>query len=130
MLAHPDLARRILREGHEIGSHTFFHSDTDAVGDPKGWLAGLQELEYVTAQNLDRRAAALIGAIMVVPGAIGAWRLAAVRAAGLYRNDTLTENADLTVAVHRVGLSRGFCRQGRVGDRGARDGGCLPAPAP
>ena len=33
-----------------------------------------QALEYVTAQNLERRALAALGAVTVVPGAVGAWR--------------------------------------------------------
>ena len=37
--AHPGLARRILADGHEIGSHTFTHSD---VGGRRGWQANLE----------------------------------------------------------------------------------------
>ncbi|OKI73922.1 bifunctional polysaccharide deacetylase/glycosyltransferase family 2 protein [Micromonospora sp. CB01531] len=33
---HPELVRRILAEGHEIGSHTFTHAD---VGNMPGWRA-------------------------------------------------------------------------------------------
>jgi len=36
-----------------------------------------QALEYITAQNLERRAFALMNCITVVPGAIGAWRRSA-----------------------------------------------------
>lgn len=73
------------------------------VGNRGRMLTRLQALEYVTAQNIDRRAAERLGAMLVVPGAIGAWRAEAVRRAGLYTNDTLTEDADLTVAVQRAG---------------------------
>lgn len=66
-------------------------------------LTRLQALEYVTAQNFDRRAFDLVNGIFVVPGAIGAWRTSAVRKAGGFRNDTLTEDADLTIAVNRAG---------------------------
>jgi peptidoglycan-N-acetylglucosamine deacetylase len=41
--------------------------------------------------------------MMVVPGAIGAWRTSAVRAAGGFCNDTITEDSDLTVSLHRLG---------------------------
>ncbi|MCW3818860.1 bifunctional polysaccharide deacetylase/glycosyltransferase family 2 protein [Micromonospora sp. DR5-3] len=36
---HPELVRRILAEGHEIGSHTFTHADVAAV---PGWRAGAE----------------------------------------------------------------------------------------
>jgi len=42
---HPDLVRRILAEGHEIGSHTLSHADLS--GAPT-WRAGV---EFVGAQN-------------------------------------------------------------------------------
>ncbi|MDQ2091800.1 glycosyltransferase [Marimonas arenosa] len=73
------------------------------VANRRNLLTRLQALEYVTAQNFDRRAFDLVNGILVVPGAVGAWRTAAVREAGRYRNDTLTEDADLTIAVNRAG---------------------------
>ncbi|MDU8929824.1 glycosyltransferase [Alisedimentitalea sp. MJ-SS2] len=73
------------------------------VGNRRNLLTRLQALEYVTAQNFDRRAYDLVNGMLVVPGAIGAWRVAAVRDAGRYCNDTMTEDADLTVAVNRFG---------------------------
>lgn len=73
------------------------------VGNRRNLLTRFQALEYITAQNMDRRAAELVNGILVVPGAIGAWRRAAVQAAGGYPRDTLAEDADLTVAVNRAG---------------------------
>jgi cellulose synthase/poly-beta-1,6-N-acetylglucosamine synthase-like glycosyltransferase len=73
------------------------------VGNRQNLLTALQSLEYVTAQNIDRRAAEVFDGVMVVPGAIGAWRVDAVRKVGLYSNQTLTEDADLTVSVLRLG---------------------------
>ncbi|MCV2868880.1 glycosyltransferase [Defluviimonas sp. WL0002] len=73
------------------------------VGNQGGLLTRLQSLEYVTAQNIDRRAAERLNAILVVPGSIGAWRVSAAVKAGLYSGDTITEDADLTVAVLRAG---------------------------
>ncbi|MGN9889484.1 bifunctional polysaccharide deacetylase/glycosyltransferase family 2 protein [Micromonospora sp. L31] len=37
--AHPELVRRILDEGHELGSHTYTHADLATVS---GWRAGLE----------------------------------------------------------------------------------------
>ncbi|MEP7130977.1 MAG: glycosyltransferase [Sphingomicrobium sp.] len=62
-----------------------------------------QALEYVTAQNLERRALARLGAMTVVPGAVGAWRKRAIAKVGGYPPDTLAEDQDLTIAVQRAG---------------------------
>ena len=73
------------------------------IGNKRNILTRLQALEYTTAQNIDRRAAELINGMLVVPGAIGAWRVAAVREAGLYSGTTLSEDANLTISVIRSG---------------------------
>ena len=44
------------------------------VGNRINMLTRWQALEYITAQNLERRALATLGCITVVPGAVGAWR--------------------------------------------------------
>jgi len=62
-----------------------------------------QALEYVTAQNLERRALARMGGMTVVPGAVGAWRKKAIMEVGGYPPDTLAEDQDLTIAVQREG---------------------------
>jgi cellulose synthase/poly-beta-1,6-N-acetylglucosamine synthase-like glycosyltransferase/peptidoglycan/xylan/chitin deacetylase (PgdA/CDA1 family)/spore germination protein YaaH len=56
-----------------------------------------QALEYVTSQNFERRALDLFDIVMVVPGAIGAWRTSAVNAGGGYHTNTVAEDADLTM---------------------------------
>jgi cellulose synthase/poly-beta-1,6-N-acetylglucosamine synthase-like glycosyltransferase len=73
------------------------------VGNRNNLLTRFQALEYVTSQNLDRRAFELCRAVGVVPGAIGAWRRKALKQAGGYSNNTLAEDADLTLAIQRLG---------------------------
>ena len=73
------------------------------VGNRNNLITRWQALEYVTAQNLERRALAALGAVTVVPGAVGAWRRAALEALGGYPADTLAEDQDLTLAVQRAG---------------------------
>jgi len=73
------------------------------VGNRRNMITRWQALEYVTAQNLERRALAALGAVTVVPGAVGAWRRAALEQLGGYPSDTLAEDQDLTIAVQRVG---------------------------
>ncbi len=74
------------------------------VGNRVNLWTRWQALEYITSQNFERRALNVFGAVTVVPGAIGAWRTAAVRAAGGYPVDTVAEDADLTMAL----LERGW----------------------
>ncbi len=73
------------------------------VGNRVNLVTRWQALEYVTAQNLERRALGAVGAITVVPGAVGAWRAEALRALGGYPADTLAEDQDLTIAIQRAG---------------------------
>jgi cellulose synthase/poly-beta-1,6-N-acetylglucosamine synthase-like glycosyltransferase/peptidoglycan/xylan/chitin deacetylase (PgdA/CDA1 family)/spore germination protein YaaH len=58
-----------------------------------------QALEYITSQNFERRAMDLFNVVTVVPGAIGAWRTAAVKKAGGYPVNTVAEDADLTMGL-------------------------------
>jgi cellulose synthase/poly-beta-1,6-N-acetylglucosamine synthase-like glycosyltransferase/peptidoglycan/xylan/chitin deacetylase (PgdA/CDA1 family) len=74
------------------------------VGNRINLLTEWQALEYITSQNLDRRAFALVNGITVVPGAIGAWRRALVQQAGGFSSDTLAEDAALTMAILRLGF--------------------------
>jgi len=73
------------------------------VGNRMNLLTRWQALEYVTSQNLDRRAFEKLNCITVVPGAVGAWRRAAIVEAGSFLSDTLAEDADLTMRIVRNG---------------------------
>jgi len=69
------------------------------VGNRVNLWTRWQALEYITSQNFERRALNALGAVSVVPGAIGAWRTSAVREAGAYHLDTVAEDGDLTMAL-------------------------------
>lgn len=71
------------------------------VGNRLNMITKLQALEYITSQNLDRRAFAVLNCIKVVPGAIGAWRLTAIKETGGFTPDTLAEDTDLTIKLLR-----------------------------
>jgi peptidoglycan-N-acetylglucosamine deacetylase len=73
------------------------------VGNRINLITLWQALEYITAQNLERRALAALGAITVVPGAVGAWRREALEQLGGFPADTLAEDQDLTIAVQKAG---------------------------
>ena len=71
------------------------------VGNRVNLVTRWQAVEYVTAQNVERRALTRFDAIMVVPGAVGAWRRVALDQVGGYPEDTLAEDQDLTIAIQR-----------------------------
>ncbi len=73
------------------------------VGNRSRWLTRWQALEYITSQNMEKRAFDLLNCITVVPGALGAWRKAAIEAAGGITADTVAEDADLTIGIRRLG---------------------------
>jgi len=73
------------------------------VGNRVNLVTRWQALEYITAQNLERRALARLNAMTVVPGAVGAWRRSAIASVGGYPHDTLAEDQDLTIAIQRAG---------------------------
>jgi len=76
-------------------------SGNTKVGNRRGLLGGWQHLEYVMGFNLDRRLFDMLGTIPTVPGAIGAFRRAALADAGGVSSDTLAEDTDLTMALCR-----------------------------
>ena len=73
------------------------------VGNRVNLVTRWQAIEYITAQNLERRALAGFDAMTVVPGAVGAWRRAALESVGGYPENTLAEDQDLTIAIQRAG---------------------------
>lgn len=73
------------------------------VGNRSRWLTRWQALEYITSQNMEKRAFDLLNCITVVPGALGAWRKSAIEAAGGITADTVAEDADLTIGIRRLG---------------------------
>ncbi len=73
------------------------------VGNVRSFVARCQALEYICGFNLDRRAYDALDCITVAPGAISAVSREALRAVGGFRSDTLAEDTDLTLSLHRRG---------------------------
>ncbi len=97
----PEAARRLAR--HFVDPRVAAVAGNAKVGNRVNLLTRWQALEYITAQNLERRAMSQLNAISVVPGAIGAWRRTALLALGGFTHDTLAEDADLTMRALRAG---------------------------
>ncbi len=73
------------------------------VGNRINMVTRWQALEYIVAQNLERRALSALDTLTVVPGAVGAWRREALIELGGFPADTLAEDQDLTIAIQTAG---------------------------
>ncbi|HSS21886.1 MAG TPA: glycosyltransferase [Pyrinomonadaceae bacterium] len=95
-------------------AHRFYDAKVGAVagnakvGNRVNIVTRWQALEYITSQNMDRRAFASLNCITVVPGAVGAWRRDLIEQAGGFQSDTLAEDQDLTLRIRRMGYSIGY----------------------
>jgi len=98
---HPSAIRRLVR--HFADPTIGAVAGNVKVGNRSAWITRWQALEYITSQNMEKRAFDLLNCITVVPGALGGWRAEAVRAAGGFVADTLAEDTDLTFSIRRLG---------------------------
>jgi cellulose synthase/poly-beta-1,6-N-acetylglucosamine synthase-like glycosyltransferase/peptidoglycan/xylan/chitin deacetylase (PgdA/CDA1 family) len=73
------------------------------VGNRNTVIGAWQHIEYVMGFNLDRRMYDLLRCMPTIPGAIGGFRREAVLAVGGMSEDTLAEDTDITIALHRAG---------------------------
>jgi cellulose synthase/poly-beta-1,6-N-acetylglucosamine synthase-like glycosyltransferase/peptidoglycan/xylan/chitin deacetylase (PgdA/CDA1 family)/spore germination protein YaaH len=95
-------------------AHRFYDAKLGAVagnakvGNRINIVTRWQALEYITSQNMDRRAFASLNCITVVPGAVGAWRRDLLTKAGGFTSDTLAEDQDLTLRIRRLGYTIGY----------------------
>jgi peptidoglycan-N-acetylglucosamine deacetylase len=75
------------------------------VGNQVNVLTRWQAIEYISAQNFERKAFAWLNAITVVPGAIGAFKKQALEEAGGFSTDTFAEDCDVTIRILRNGYT-------------------------
>lgn len=75
------------------------------VGNRTSFVTRMQALEYIVSINMYRRALDLLGLVKVVPGCLGLFERDEVEAAGGFSGDTVTEDFDLTIALHKQGNS-------------------------
>jgi len=102
VIAHDAITRLV---PHFADPHIGAVAGNAKVGNRVNLWTRWQALEYITSQNFERRALDLFDVVMVVPGAIGAWRTAAVKAGGAYHPDTVAEDADLTMNLLEQGYA-------------------------
>ena len=102
VIAHDAISRLVC---HFANPHIGAVAGNAKVGNRVNLWTRWQALEYITSQNFERRALDLFDVVMVVPGAIGAWRTAAVKDGGGYHPDTVAEDADLTMNLLEQGYA-------------------------
>ncbi len=73
------------------------------IGNRKNQLTLWQHIEYVTSQNLEKRAFEELGSITVVSGSNSAWRRMVVEELGYYHTDNLAEDTELTIRILNAG---------------------------
>jgi cellulose synthase/poly-beta-1,6-N-acetylglucosamine synthase-like glycosyltransferase/peptidoglycan/xylan/chitin deacetylase (PgdA/CDA1 family) len=73
------------------------------VGNKDTLIGAWQHIEYVMGFNLDRRMYDVLNCMPTIPGAVGAFRRSALERVGGMSDDTLAEDTDITMALHRDG---------------------------
>lgn len=73
------------------------------VGNRDSLIGAWQHIEYVMGFNLDRRMYDMLRCMPTIPGAVGAFRRDALKRIGGMSEDTLAEDTDVTMALHRDG---------------------------
>ncbi|MFJ3934053.1 MULTISPECIES: polysaccharide deacetylase family protein [unclassified Streptomyces] len=73
------------------------------VGNKDSMIGAWQHIEYVMGFNLDRRMYDMLRCMPTIPGAVGAFRRSALERVGGMSDDTLAEDTDITMALHRDG---------------------------
>ncbi|MFD5522220.1 glycosyltransferase [Streptomyces sp. NPDC127066] len=73
------------------------------VGNRDTLIGAWQHIEYVMGFNLDRRMYDVLNCMPTIPGAVGGFRRSALEQAGGMSDDTLAEDTDVTMALHRAG---------------------------
>jgi cellulose synthase/poly-beta-1,6-N-acetylglucosamine synthase-like glycosyltransferase/peptidoglycan/xylan/chitin deacetylase (PgdA/CDA1 family) len=73
------------------------------VGNKDSLIGAWQHIEYVMGFNLDRRMYDILHCMPTIPGAVGAFRRSALERVGGMSDDTLAEDTDITMAMHRDG---------------------------
>ena len=79
---------------------------------PSSSLAGVQVVEYLRAFYAGRLGLSRLDALIIISGAFGVFRTDIVREIGGYRHDSVTEDLDLVLRIHRY--AAGTDREHRV----------------
>lgn len=81
---------------------TFRDSLVQQIRLSGSWLVDLQAMEYLRAFLAGRIGLSMIRGLLIVSGAFGLFRTSAVREVGGYSPETITEDMELIVRLHRA----------------------------
>ncbi|MBO1337548.1 glycosyltransferase [Streptomyces sp. VRA16 Mangrove soil] len=84
------------------------------VGNRDSLIGAWQHIEYVMGFNLDRRMYDILRCMPTIPGAVGAFRRSALERIGGMSDDTLAEDTDVTMALHRDGWRVVYAEKARA----------------
>jgi cellulose synthase/poly-beta-1,6-N-acetylglucosamine synthase-like glycosyltransferase/peptidoglycan/xylan/chitin deacetylase (PgdA/CDA1 family) len=84
------------------------------VGNRDTLIGAWQHIEYVMGFNLDRRMYDVLRCMPTIPGAVGAFRRSALQRIGGMSEDTLAEDTDVTMALHRDGWKVVYAENARA----------------
>ncbi|WP_330349465.1 bifunctional polysaccharide deacetylase/glycosyltransferase family 2 protein [Streptomyces sp. NBC_00582] len=84
------------------------------VGNKDTLIGAWQHIEYVMGFNLDRRMYDVLRCMPTIPGAVGAFRRSALNRVGGMSDDTLAEDTDITMAIHRDGWKVVYAEKARA----------------
>ena len=84
------------------------------VGNRDTLIGAWQHIEYVMGFNLDRRMYDVLRCMPTIPGAVGAFRRSALDRVGGMSDDTLAEDTDITMAIHRDGWHVVYAEKARA----------------
>ncbi|EPH45943.1 bifunctional polysaccharide deacetylase/glycosyltransferase family 2 protein [Streptomyces aurantiacus] len=84
------------------------------VGNRDSLIGAWQHIEYVMGFNLDRRMYDVLRCMPTIPGAVGAFRRSALQRVGGMSDDTLAEDTDITMALHRAGWRVVYAERARA----------------
>ncbi|MFR9799479.1 bifunctional polysaccharide deacetylase/glycosyltransferase family 2 protein [Streptomyces sp. MS06] len=84
------------------------------VGNRDTLIGAWQHIEYVMGFNLDRRMYDVLGCMPTIPGAVGGFRRSALDQVGGMSDDTLAEDTDVTMALHRGGWRIVYAEKARA----------------
>jgi cellulose synthase/poly-beta-1,6-N-acetylglucosamine synthase-like glycosyltransferase len=84
------------------------------VGNRDTLIGAWQHIEYVMGFNLDRRMYDVLNCMPTIPGAVGAFRRTALQQVGGMSDDTLAEDTDVTMGLHRAGWKIVYAENARA----------------
>lgn len=84
-----------------VNGSSVYRGELDQVRQPRNWLVRVQIVEYLRSFLLGRTGWSRFGALLIISGAFGLYRRDALVAIGGFDTDSLGEDADAVVSMHR-----------------------------